>query len=90
MTAITCLVCALVLLMPDVHPKLIQCAKALQAPYQKEFFDLYDRLQIISGIVMRFLLYFTTIESGYTFSRIVGRVIYLSEQKLLLPDSSAG
>ncbi|WP_313576594.1 hypothetical protein [Brevundimonas sp.] len=82
LVAMTSLAFAILLLLPsakDAFTSVLSLAGATNAPALMKIYNISNAILYFSIVAC---FYFTTIESGYTFGRMVGRVGYLFEQKI--------
>lgn len=82
LVAMTSLAFAIFLLLPsakDAFTSVLLLAGATNAPALMKIYNMSNAILYFSIVAC---FYFTTIESGYTFGRMIGRVGYLFEQKI--------
>jgi hypothetical protein len=82
MSAMACLALALVILLPDHSDTIWKLVSFPANNFKELILKIYTPIIYALSIIVRFSFFFLLLESGFTFSRTVGRVNYLFEQKL--------
>lgn len=82
LVAMACLVCALLLLMPEVSTFFVALLDSVKIGHQDEVKIAVEVTQAAGNLIVAWGFYFLVTESGFTFARTVGRVNYLFSQKI--------